>query len=101
MIQSVVNRDNIASQRIELGRAAKLSGNIQTPSLVIEQGAVFEGSSKMIQQSSAVDKSPKLERKENVIDSGIMSPPKVEAPAKQIETAVAKKPETASVAAAS
>src|SRR6267154_1352552 len=42
-IHGIVNGDIIASDRIELGRAAKLNGNIQTPSLMIEQGAVFEG----------------------------------------------------------
>src|SRR6267142_1517649 len=57
----------IAGQRIELGRAAKLNGNIQTPSLVIEQGAVFEGSCKMVQMKTAA--TPKVERKENVIDA--------------------------------
>lgn len=48
-IHGTVNGDIIASQRLELGRAAKVNGNIQTPSLVIEQGAVFEGSCKMVQ----------------------------------------------------
>jgi cytoskeletal protein CcmA (bactofilin family) len=67
MIHGVVNGDIIAGQRIELGRAAKLSGNIQTPSLVIEQGAVFEGSCKMVQAKTAT--TPKVERKENVIDA--------------------------------
>lgn len=66
-IHGVVNGDIIAGQRIELGRAAKLSGNIQTPSLVIEQGAVFEGSSKMVQMKTA--STPKVERKDNVIDA--------------------------------
>jgi cytoskeletal protein CcmA (bactofilin family) len=33
-----------ATKRIELGRVAKVTGDIQTPALVIEQGAVFEGS---------------------------------------------------------
>ena len=66
-IHGVVNGDIIASDRIELGRAAKLNGNIQTPSLMIEQGAIFEGSCKMVK---AADKSvPKVERKENVIDA--------------------------------
>ncbi|PYS45240.1 MAG: hypothetical protein DMF71_00720 [Acidobacteria bacterium] len=101
LIQGVVNGDIIASQRVELGRASKLSGNIQTPSLVIEQGAVFEGSCKMIQQSSAADKSQKFERKENVIDSGNLPAAKVEVPATRIESTVAKKPESANVAAAS
>ena len=66
-IHGVVNGDIIASDRIELGRAAKLNGNIQTPSLMIEQGAIFEGSCKMVK---AADKTaPKVERKENVIDA--------------------------------
>ena len=52
-IHGSVNGDIIASQRLELGRAAKVNGNIQTPSLVIEQGAVFEGSCRMIQQQKA------------------------------------------------
>ena len=65
-IHGVVNGDIIASERIELGRAAKLNGNIQTPSLMIEQGAIFEGSCKMLK---AAEKAPKVERKENVIDA--------------------------------
>jgi len=99
-IQGIVNGDIIASQRIELGRASKLSGNIQTPSLVIEQGAVFEGSCKMIQQSSAADKTTKFERKENMIDSSVLSAAKVEALAKKIDTPVGAKSEPVSVAAA-
>ena len=79
-IHGVVNGDIIAGQRIELGRAAKLNGNIQTPSLVIEQGAVFEGSCKMVQQKTAVsDKTPRVERKENVIDASKLESIKTEA----------------------
>ena len=52
-IHGSVNGDIIATQRLELGRAAKVNGNIQTPSLVIEQGAVFEGSCRMVQQQKA------------------------------------------------
>lgn len=68
-ILGTVNGDIIATQRIELGRAGKLNGNIQTPSLMIEQGAVFEGSCKMIQQKAASEKPVRVERKENVIDT--------------------------------
>lgn len=46
-IYGTVNGDIIASKRIELGRVAKVNGNIQTPALVIEQGAIFEGSCRM------------------------------------------------------
>jgi cytoskeletal protein CcmA (bactofilin family) len=78
-IHGVVNGDIIASARIELGRAAKLCGNIQTPSLVIEQGAVFEGSCKMVQAKGAT---PKVERKDNVLDASKFEPVKVVAPTK-------------------
>ena len=79
-IHGVVNGDIIAGQRIELGRAAKLNGNIQTPSLVIEQGAVFEGSCKMVQAKSASDKPAKVERKENVLDASKFEAVRVDAP---------------------
>ena len=65
-IHGVVNGDIITSDRIELGHAAKLNNNIQTPSLMIEQGAIFEGGCKMLK---AAEKAPKVERKENVIDA--------------------------------
>lgn len=51
-INGVVNGDIIASQRIEMGRTAHVSGNIQTPILVIEQGAIFEGSCRMARSQS-------------------------------------------------
>ena len=87
-IQGTVNGDIIATQRIELGRAGKLNGNIQTPSLMIEQGAVFEGSSKMIQQKAAAEKPARVERKDNVLNG-----PKPEAKPEA--------PKVASIAAAS
>jgi cytoskeletal protein CcmA (bactofilin family) len=86
-IHGIVTGDIIASDRIELGRAAKLTGNIQTPSLMIEQGAVFEGTCKMTQAKVAGDKTPKVERKENVLDAS-----KLDA----VRTDTAKKPEDTS-----
>lgn len=59
MIHGTVNGDIIATQRLELGRAAKLNGNIQTASLVIEPGALFEGTCKMIKMMSASTGKPK------------------------------------------
>ena len=53
MIHGTVNGDIIATQRLELGRAAKLTGNVQTASLMIEPGATFEGSCKMIKANAA------------------------------------------------
>lgn len=78
-IHGVVNGDIIATQRIELGRAAKLNGNIQTPSLMIEQGAVFEGGCKMVQQKAASEKPAKVERKENVLDASKIDAVRAEA----------------------
>jgi cytoskeletal protein CcmA (bactofilin family) len=98
-IHGVVNGDIIAGQRIELGRAGKLNGNIQTPSLVIEQGGVFEGSCKMIQQKAATEKPAKFERKESVLDATGLQAVKVDAVEKADGST--KKPEIVSVAAAS
>jgi cytoskeletal protein CcmA (bactofilin family) len=55
-VHGTVNGDIIASKRIELGRSAKVVGNIQTPALVIEQGAILEGSCRMLMKS---DEKPK------------------------------------------
>ncbi|HEV2903636.1 MAG TPA: polymer-forming cytoskeletal protein [Pyrinomonadaceae bacterium] len=97
-IQGIVNGDVIASDRIELGRASKLQGNIQTPSLIIEQGAVFEGSCKMTQQKTAAETS-KVERKSNVIDSPRLEPAKVaDALNKKLDEGAVKKPEVAATA---
>lgn len=55
-INGVVNGDIVATKRIELGRTARVTGNLQTPALVIEQGAVFEGVCKMQQMKEAQEK---------------------------------------------
>ena len=89
-IQGVVNGDVIASERIELGRAAKLHGNIQTPSLIIEQGAVFEGACKMAQKNTA-----KIERKSNVIDAPKIETPRIDVITKKVDDGVTKKTDAA------
>ena len=68
-IHGIVNGDVIATQRLELGRAAKVNGNIQSPSLVIEQGAIFEGSCKMTQVSAAADKNKKAFKVDEPLDT--------------------------------
>jgi cytoskeletal protein CcmA (bactofilin family) len=79
VIHGTINGDIIATQRLELGRAAKVNGNIQTPSLVIEQGAVFEGSCKMVQMSAAATtKDKKVDDKP--LDTTGMQPIRPEAP---------------------
>ena len=90
-IHGVVNGDVIAGQRIELGRAGKLNGNIQTPSLMIEQGGIFEGSCKMVQQKAATEKPSKVERKDNVIEAAKLEAVKTE----KVEDALNRKPAVA------
>jgi len=72
VIHGTINGDIIATQRLELGRAAKVNGNIQTPSLIIEQGAVFEGSCKMVQMTQAADKAKSSAKKEEPLDTSRM-----------------------------
>ena len=61
-IYGTVNGDITASKRIEMGRVAKVTGNIQTPALIIENGALFEGSCRMVQLKEQLDKQPSAER---------------------------------------
>jgi cytoskeletal protein CcmA (bactofilin family) len=47
-INGVVNGDVIGTEKIQLGRTARVTGNIATPRLIIEEGAVFEGGCNMM-----------------------------------------------------
>lgn len=57
-LAGIVHGDIIATEKIEILSSGKLYGNIQAPSLKIEEGAVFSGLSKVL---SAEEKS--LEKK--------------------------------------
>jgi cytoskeletal protein CcmA (bactofilin family) len=46
-VYGTVRGDITATSLIELGRTARVTGNIRTPSLVIESGAVFDGNCRM------------------------------------------------------
>jgi cytoskeletal protein CcmA (bactofilin family) len=78
VIHGTINGDIIATQRLELGRAAKVNGNIQTPSLIIEQGAVFEGTCKMLQMATAAEKTKK---KDEPLDTSRMQTKPADIPA--------------------
>ena len=47
-INGVVNGDVVASEKIQLGRTARVMGNVATPRLIIEEGALFEGGCTMM-----------------------------------------------------
>jgi cytoskeletal protein CcmA (bactofilin family) len=48
MINGTVNGDVIATEKLQLGRTARVLGNIQSPRLIIEEGAILEGSCSML-----------------------------------------------------
>lgn len=54
-INGTVNGDIIALEKVELGRTARVVGNIQTPRLIIEDGAIFEGSCAMLKAQEALE----------------------------------------------
>jgi cytoskeletal protein CcmA (bactofilin family) len=55
-INGTVNGDISATERIQLGRTARVVGNIATPKLIIEDGALFEGGCTMVKAREASEK---------------------------------------------
>jgi cytoskeletal protein CcmA (bactofilin family) len=48
MINGAVNGDIVATEKLQLGRTARVLGNIQAPRLIVEEGAILEGSCSMM-----------------------------------------------------
>jgi cytoskeletal protein CcmA (bactofilin family) len=55
MISGTVNGDIVAHERVEIGCAAKIYGNIWTRSIAIQNGAIFEGVCRMIGDQQNAD----------------------------------------------
>ncbi len=55
-INGTVNGDIIAAEKLELGRSARVVGNIQAPRLVVEDGAVLEGNCSMMKAREDLEK---------------------------------------------
>jgi cytoskeletal protein CcmA (bactofilin family) len=87
IVHGTVNGDIVATTRLELGRAAKLNGNIQTASLMIEPGALFEGSCKMIKATAEVSKAKPNGRDDQPLDATRMKPIAADSGAKPAEIA--------------
>lgn len=101
-INGTVNGDIIASERVEFGRTARVNGNIQTPALSIEQGAVFEGNCRMSRAEATRPAEVKTEVKTSVKATSTptnsfasstnkpdANPPAAVAPSKPVEAAQA------------
>jgi cytoskeletal protein CcmA (bactofilin family) len=85
IVHGSVNGDIIATSRLELGRAAKLNGNIQTASLMIEPGAMFEGSCKMLKAGASAVKGKANGRDEQPLDASRMKPINADASSESTE----------------
>jgi cytoskeletal protein CcmA (bactofilin family) len=79
-IYGTVNGDITASKRIEMGRVAKVTGNIQTPALVIENGAIFEGSCRMVQIKEQSEKGADAAASSPTASAGESSSPSSSSP---------------------
>ncbi len=55
VVNGVVNGDIIATERVQLGRTARVVGNIQAPRMIIEDGAIFEGMCSMMGARKAIE----------------------------------------------
>jgi cytoskeletal protein CcmA (bactofilin family) len=63
IISGTVNGDIVAGEKLELTRTARVIGNVQTPRLVIEDGAIFEGGCMMLKAKESLDKrTPKTQQ---------------------------------------
>ncbi len=58
-INGTVKGDIKARGRIELGRTARVTGDLQTPALIIEQGALYEGNCRMTAAQPAAQTQPR------------------------------------------
>lgn len=71
MINGTVNGDIVASEKLQLGRTARVMGNIHSPRLIVEEGAILEGSCSMLkaretQEEEAVAAAAQYEEPETV-----------------------------------
>jgi len=55
MINGAVHGDIVATEKLQLGRTARVMGNISSPRLIIEEGAILEGSCSMLRARETED----------------------------------------------
>ncbi len=56
MVSGTVVGDIVATRQLVLHKTARLQGNVETPSLVIEEGATFNGGMKMMRPEATAKK---------------------------------------------
>lgn len=56
VINGTVNGDIVATEKLQLGRTAHVIGNVQTPRLLLEDGAILEGNCSMMKARDSIEK---------------------------------------------
>ena len=67
VINGTITGDVTVTERLELGRTAKIVGNVQTPSLMMEQGAILEGNCNMLKSKTDQDKRTRQAEQEKTV----------------------------------
>lgn len=93
-IGGTVNGDIVATEKVELGRTARVIGNIHTPRLMIEDGAIFEGSCTMLKAKESAEKRAE-EARQAQYAAAVSEYPAVETPAAYEEINVEEASEAA------
>jgi cytoskeletal protein CcmA (bactofilin family) len=52
----------VQAQRIEVAPGGQLRGEVETPTLVIDEGAIFEGQSRMVEREAGAEAAPQRVR---------------------------------------
>lgn len=78
LISGMVNGDIIATEKLQLGRTARVVGNIQTPRLIVDDGAILEGSCTMLKAKESLEKR-KMEAASGTSSSAVSESEEVEA----------------------
>jgi len=65
MVNGSVHGDISASEKLQLGRTARVMGNISSPRLIIEEGAILEGSCSMLRAREIEEEEPESSVEEN------------------------------------
>lgn len=79
MVNGMVNGDINASEKLELGRTARVVGNISAPRLIIEDGAILEGNCSMVKSKETLEQRA-LEQQKQFTTSELSEEPVIEMP---------------------
>ncbi len=69
IISGEVHGNIIAERKLELRAPGKVIGNVQAPTLTIEEGVIFEGNCRMERQGKDADKKVAVLRNEKGLDN--------------------------------